>query len=184
MSPIKPASLLVLGLGNRICGDDGIGIDAVELLTRRYVAPPNAVVMDGGTLGLSLLPYLQDARDVILLDAVRADGPPGTFVRISGPDVPAVVQQRLSPHQIGVADLMAGAELLGCPPARLILLGLVPKTIDLGLERTPEVERGLPALVERAVEMACDWGYEFVEKFDYEEIGARRDGTLAARSRL
>jgi hydrogenase maturation protease len=184
MCPTKPVPLLVLGLGNRICGDDGIGIDAVELLSRRYLPPPGALVLDGGTLGLSLLPYLQDSRDVILLDAVRADAPPGTFVRIPGPEVPAVVQQRLSPHQIGVADLMAGAELLGAPPERLLLLGLVPKTIGLGLERTPEVERGVPGLVERAVEEARNWGYEFIEKFHVEEIGARRDGTLAARSRV
>jgi hydrogenase maturation protease len=164
MSRTRPISLLVLGLGNRICGDDGLGITAVERLERLYDCPEGVQVLDGGTLGLSLLPYLEDARDVILVDAVRADAPPGTFVHLEGGEVPPAVYERLSPHQIGVSDLLAGADLLGHSPERLVLLGLVPETLDLSLEHSDAVEREIPALVERIVEEAREWGYELVRK--------------------
>jgi len=68
--------LLVLGLGNVLCGDDGTGVVAVHLLERRYRVPDGVQVLDGGTLGLSLLPYLEQAQQAILVDAIRAEHPP------------------------------------------------------------------------------------------------------------
>lgn len=155
------ASLLILGLGNLLCGDDGLGAVAVERLLDDWNPPLDVDVLDGGTLGLSLLPYLQDARDVILLDAIRADAPAGSFVRLDGDDVGPAVATRLSPHQIGVADLLDGARWLDAYPQRLVLLGLVPASIELGLERSPEVERHLPQLISAAVVEAARLGYVF-----------------------
>lgn len=165
----RPISLLVLGLGNRIWGDDGAGSVAVELLSRRYAAPPGVAFLDGGTLGLSLLPYLEDSREVIILDAIRADAPAGSFVRLTGEEVAPAVRERLSPHQIGVADLLAGVELVGRAPERLVLLGLVPESLEFGLERSPSVEAAIPLLVERAVEEARCWGHELVANDDNDQ---------------
>ena len=162
----RPTALLVLGLGNLICGDDGLGAAAVSLLDRDYEAPDGARVLDGGTLGLTLLPHLEDADDVILVDAILADQPPGSFVRLTGDDVAPAVLHRLSPHQIGVADLLDGARLHGRYPARLVLLGLVPWTLGLGVERSAPVAAGLPDLVERVVEQARSMGHEFVRRSD------------------
>jgi hydrogenase maturation protease len=155
----RPPSLLVLGLGNVLCSDDGVGAVAAARLADQYEVPDDVRVLDGGTLGLSLLPYLQDAADVILLDAIRADAPPGSFVRLDGEEVAPAVANRLSPHQIGVADLLDGARWLDWYPRRLVLLGLVPGSIDLGLERSPDVERNMPGLIEQAVEEAGRLGY-------------------------
>lgn len=154
-------SLLVLGLGNLLCGDDGLGAAAAARLLDEWEPPADAQVLDGGTLGLSLLPYLRDAHDVILLDAIGADAPPGTFVRLDGDDVAPAVATRLSPHQIGVADLLDGARWLDHYPRRLVLLGLVPASIELSLERSMAVERQLPELIATAVEEAGRLGYEF-----------------------
>lgn len=154
-------SLLVLGLGNLLCSDDGLGAIAAGRLAEQYVPPCGARVLDGGTLGLALLPYLEDARDVILLDAIRADGPPGSFVRLDGEEVAPAVTTRLSPHQIGVADLLEGARWVDRYPRRLVLLGLVPATIDLGLGCSPAVEEALPHLMDCAVEEARRLGYVF-----------------------
>ena len=83
--------VLVLGLGNVVCTDDGAGIAAIHKLIREYDLPEGVEALDGGTLGLSLLPLVDRADQVILLDAIRADGPPGTQVRIEGDEVaPAV----------------------------------------------------------------------------------------------
>ena len=157
----KPTSLLVLGLGNLLLEDDGVGSSAVALLNARYVAPAGARVFDGGTLGLALLPYLEDADAVILVDAVRTDAAPGTLVRLDGDEVPPAVATRLSPHQVGVADLLDGARWLGRYPRRLVLVGLVPASMELAVELSAAVAPALPDLVERIVAEAHALGFDF-----------------------
>jgi hydrogenase maturation protease len=154
-------SLLILGLGNSLCSDDGLGVAAVGRLLNEWDVPADASVLDGGTLGLSLLPYLQDAQDVILLDAIRTEAPAGTFVRIHGDDVAPAVATRLSVHQIGVADLLDGARWLDSYPRRLTLLGLVPATMELGLELSTPLQQGLEGLLEETVAEAASLGYVF-----------------------
>jgi len=149
--------VLVLGLGNVVCTDDGAGIAAIHMLIREYDLPEGVVALDG--LGLSLLPLVDSADQVILVDAIRADGPPGTQVRIEGDEVAPAVYERLSPHQIGVADLLAGASLLDRYPDRVLVLGVVPESIELGLERTPAVQASIPELVRRVVDELTTMGY-------------------------
>jgi len=156
--------LLVLGLGNPLCGDDGAGVAAVERLRERWEVPNGARVLDGGTLGLSLLPYLQSARTVILVDAILADAPPGSLVRLSGEDVAPAAVHRLSPHQVGVADLLDGARWLDQYPRRLLLLGLVPASMELAVGLSPRVRPALAGLVARIVEEARAMGFAFREK--------------------
>ncbi len=117
-------------------------------------------MLDGGTLGLSVLPYLQDAKAAILVDAVRTGEAPGTLRRLEKDDVLPVVLQRLSPHQIGVADLLWSAGFLGQIPEPLILLGVVAESIDLRLDLSPAVEASLPGLVEAVVSEAAALGWE------------------------
>lgn len=161
MTTMEGRTLLILGLGNSLCSDDGLGVAAVGRLSREWDVPDNVAVLDGGTLGLSLLPYLQDAQDVILLDAIRTDSPAGTFVRIEGDDVAPAVATRLSVHQIGVADLLDGARMIDSYPSRLSLLGLVPETMELGLELSPPLVQGLEGLLEATVAEAASMGYVF-----------------------
>lgn len=156
--------LLVLGLGNLLCGDDGAGVEAVTRLRERYDAPDGVLALDGGTLGLSLLPYLQNARTVILVDAIGADEPPGTLVRLRGDQVGPAAAQRLSPHQVGVADLLDGARLLGGNPEELVLVGVVPADIELSVERTPAVEARIDDLVEAVFDEAARMGHVFARK--------------------
>ncbi len=157
----KTVPLLVLGLGNLLCRDDGLGVVAVHRLLRSHVPPPGTEVLDGGTLGLSLLPYLEDAEQAILVDAIGIDAPAGTVVRLDGDEVAPAVAARLSVHQIGVADLLEGARWLGHLPRRLVLLGAVPQTIEVGLGLTPSVEAAVPALITRILEEARALGYAF-----------------------
>jgi hydrogenase maturation protease len=175
--------LLVLGLGNVLLEDDGVGSAAVTRLRDYYDSPDGVRVFDGGTLGLSLLPYLDQADALILVDAVRTDDAPGTFVRLDGDDVPPAVATRLSPHQVGVADLLDGARWLDRYPSRVVLLGLVPQSIELGLGLTPAVADGLAGLVERVAAEAAAMGFPFRLKAtaDVAHLGDAADlGRLAA----
>jgi hydrogenase maturation protease len=163
--------LLVLGLGNVLCSDDGLGVMAVSALARGFEWPPDVEVLDGGTLGLALLPYLEEAGAVILVDAIRGDAAPGSFMRLEGADVAPAVEQRLSPHQVGVADLLDGARWLDSYPDRLVLLGLVPATIELGVGCSPAVQAVLPVLVDRLVEEIRGFGFDLVRRVAHEAAG-------------
>lgn len=154
-------ALLILGLGNLLCGDDGAGVVAVEQLERDFVAPEGVLLLDGGTLGLSLLPHLENAERVILVDALAAPEPVGTVLSIRGDAVANASMKRLSPHQIGVADLLTGALLRGHLPPEIRLIGVVPENTELGLGLSPEVLRAIPALVKRVVEEAAALGHPF-----------------------
>jgi hydrogenase maturation protease len=155
----RPLPLLVLGLGNILCSDDGVGVVAVEELRRCYELPEGVTALDGGTLGLALLPHLCEAKAAILLDAVASTAPPGSLVRVRGEDVGAAVATRLSVHQVGVGDLLSAAALQGGLPAELVLLGVVPGTLAVGVELTNEVARAVPELVREAVREAGRLGF-------------------------
>jgi hydrogenase maturation protease len=165
------ADVLVLGLGNVLLGDDGLGAAAIARLERDYRIPSGVRVEDGGTLGLALLDLLTSAKHVILVDAVRTDSPAGTLVRLTGADVIDAVRDRLSPHQVGVADLLDAARLIGRYPASVTLLGLVPDTIDLAVVRSAAVEGALETLVAAIVCEVQRLGYWMVRET---EVADRR----------
>lgn len=155
------AELVVLGLGNSLCGDDGLGVECVARIDKSWEPPPGAALLDGGTLGLQLLGWIADVPALILVDAVRADAPPGSLVRLAGDAVAPAVRERLSPHQIGVADLLDSLRLLGRLPRHLVLIGLVPESLALGDERTEVVRAALPTLVDAVLAEAASLGYAF-----------------------
>ncbi len=164
--------VLVLGLGNVLLGDDGLGAAAVARLERGYCVPPGVRLEDGGTLGLSLLGLLAESDHVILVDAIRADGPPGTLVRLDGADVADAVRDRLSPHQVGVADLLDAARLIDSYPATVTLLGLVPDAIELAVVRSSAVDDGLDDLVAAIVREVETLGYKMAR--GAEAVGLHR----------
>jgi len=151
--------LLILGLGNVLCADDGLGVSAVAELVRCYALPSTVRALDGGTLGLALMSVFDNSQDVILVDAIQADEPPGSLVRLEGEAVAPAVRTRLSVHQIGVADLLEGLRLVGAYPRSLVLLGLVPESLELTLEPSPAIGRNLPLLVESVAAEARRLGH-------------------------
>jgi hydrogenase maturation protease len=172
--------LLVLGLGNALLGDDGVGPAAVALLRERYAVPNGVRILDGGTLGLSLLPYLEEADAVVLIDAIAGDGPPGTLICLEGDEVGPAVAMRLSPHQVGVADLLDGARWLDLYPRRVVLLGLVPHSIELAVGLSPDLSRALPRLVARVIREIGEFGFSLAPRQDDQSLEGIDLGLLVA----
>lgn len=158
------SSLLILGLGNLLCRDDGVGVVAAQVIAETSIIPDGVEVLDGGTLGLALLPYLEDADRAILVDAIQVDAPPGTLVRLEGEEVGPAVAERLSVHQVGVADLIEAARWRGRVPPTLVLLGVVPETTELGVDLSPRVEAALPALLASVRAEARSLGFPLVPR--------------------
>ena len=133
------AKVLVLGVGNLVMGDDGVGIRVVQQLQREYSFPEGVELVDGGTLGLDLLPMLEGRSHLIMVDAVETGKEPGTCVRLSGDELPVALETRVSPHQMGLKDLLSVARLMGQAPGEMVLIGVQPGSIQLGTELTREV---------------------------------------------
>jgi hydrogenase maturation protease len=156
--------LLILGLGNLLCSDDGVGAFVAGAIAEPRRAPEGVLVLDGGTLGLSLLPYLEDAEQAILVDAIQADAPPGTIVRLEGDEVGPAVAARLSVHQVGVSDLIEAARWRGTVPPTLVLLGVVPETIELGVGLSAPVRAAAGDLLRLVCDEARRLGYPLEPK--------------------
>jgi hydrogenase maturation protease len=140
---------VVLGVGNVIMGDEGLGVRCAEWLETRV--PPNVVVIDGGTSTHELLGELENLDLLVIVDAVATANPPGTLVRLEGDRIPSAFSNKLSPHQHGINDLLANLALLGRSPKRIVLFGVQPKTIALGMELTPEIAAVIPTLGQRVL---------------------------------
>lgn len=140
-------SVVVLGIGNILVQDEGLGVHAVRALMERDL-PAGVEVIDGGTLGIELLPIVEDAQSLILIDAARFAGSPGEIRALRGDELTGSYGGHVSPHQAGAADLIAVARLTGTLPERCTLFGIQPVTTGFGLELSPTVSTALPALIE------------------------------------
>jgi len=149
---------LVLGLGNVLLSDEGVGVHVVRLLRERYRFPQEVEILDGGTLGLDLLPYVEDADRLLIVDAVQIDTPPGTVVRLVGDEIPAVLSLKYSPHQMGLSDLLAVARLRGHLPAEIVLWGVQPASLEVGLDLSPAVAAQVESLVQNVLAELQRWG--------------------------
>lgn len=159
MSDYPRPGTTVLGIGNPIMGDDGIGIVLLEKLMAAGLERPGRLVefIDGGTIGMSLLPIVEDAGSLLVLDAVAAADPPGTLVHLTGDQLPRLLLAKLSPHQVGLLDVLACARLSGMEPERIAVVGLTPGDVDLRVGLTPGVAAGVPQAVALAQRVLRTW---------------------------
>ena len=145
-----PGRIRVIGVGNILLKDEGVGIHLVRELEKLEL-PAGVEVIDGGVAGLQLLDYLDGARKVIFVDAAALGGQPGDIARFTPGEVASANAPGLSLHQTGIAEVLSLATALGkCPP--VVIFGIQPKEIDWGLEMSPEVRASLGRLVEMVLQ--------------------------------
>ncbi|MGD9171957.1 MAG: HyaD/HybD family hydrogenase maturation endopeptidase [Candidatus Thiodiazotropha sp.] len=138
---------LVIGMGNVLMQDEGVGVRAVEELQSRYHIPDGMEIVDGGTAGMELFEPMRQADILIIADAVNTGAPYGSLVRIANDEIPAFFQTKLSNHQLGVSDLLALLSLKGEMPEQVIIIGMVPHSLENRLGLTPEAAEGLEGMV-------------------------------------
>lgn len=154
----------VVGVGNILLSDEGLGVRAVERLLSLYDMPPNVSVIDGGTLGLDLLPFIEGVSLLLIIDALRGGKTPGTITILRGEEVPAFLGVRLSPHQIGIEEVLSTSKLLGIEPKKTIIIGVEPKELGVGLTLSKEIEIRLDEVVKLAIKELRDNGFEPIMK--------------------
>lgn len=146
-------NILILGIGNILWADEGFGVRVAQALEQAYAFPPSVRVLDGGTQGLALMPQVQQAEVLIILDAVDFQLPPGTLVELHDADVPAYLgAKKMSLHQVSFQEVLALCQLLGNCPAKLCLVGVQPAVLeDYGGSLSPVVREQMPAAMERVL---------------------------------
>lgn len=143
----SPPNVVVLGIGNALRTDEGIGSHAIKQLQSLTDLPADIQLLDGGTLGLDLLHYIDNCRALIVIDAIDAGKPAGTVLRMENEQIPAELVQKLSMHQAGLSDLLGILRLRGQEIPHLILVGIQPASFDWGLELSATVAASLDLLV-------------------------------------
>ncbi|HXP96767.1 MAG TPA: HyaD/HybD family hydrogenase maturation endopeptidase [Telmatospirillum sp.] len=131
--------IVVLGIGNVRMSDEGIGVHAVKALQERYLLPERVKVIDGGAAGMELLPEIEDASLLIVIDAVRVGMPPGTVVCMEDDEVAAFFKTKLTPQQVGLSDILATLHRSGRGPLEATLIGVQPDCLDMTMALSPKV---------------------------------------------
>lgn len=149
---------VVVGLGNPLMGDDGIGLAALERL-RHYAFLPMVELVDGGTWGMNLLPIVEDAHRLLLLDAINVNAQPGALVVLERDQLPRYLSTKISPHQVDLSDVLALAELRGHLTPYTVAIGLQPERIEMVAGLTAGVERQLDRMVAAALSRLAEWGH-------------------------
>jgi len=139
--------ILILGIGNLLLKDEGIGVHVVQRMMNMSL-PPDVDVMDGGTMGMNLVYYIEGRKKVIVIDAVLMDDPPGTIYRFTGKDLEEQSGRLFSAHDINFVHVLKNAAFFGNKPEEVVFIGIKPGEISEGLELTPVIEERIPKIIE------------------------------------
>jgi hydrogenase maturation protease len=152
------AQVTLIGLGNLLLKDEGAGIHAVRYIEEHCEVPPGLEIVDGGTSGLDLLPFIEGRDRVLFVDAVNFRREPGYIGELNNSEIPAFFQIKSSLHHLGLADVLAAAQLLDTLPPEICLIGIQPHTLKPGLELSETLQARLDAFLEAIFAKLRAWG--------------------------
>lgn len=155
---------VVLGVGNPLMGDDGLGIAAVAQLRDRWQDAPGVMIVDGGTWGMNLLPIIEQARRLLIIDAIDRGLEPGSSIVLERDEIPRYFGRTLSPHQLDLREVLALAELRGNLPRETIAIGIQPDRLEVSLDLSSVVATGLPGLLSDVDDLLRRWGHVAAEQ--------------------
>ncbi len=147
----------IIGLGNILLKDEGVGVHAVNAIKGRYSFSPEVEIIDGGTLGLDLLHFFEGKDRILILDAVDFRKEPGYIGVLDDEAIPSALFAKLSVHHIGLSDVLFAAKLLGFTPSKLRLIGIQPESMEVGLEMTDCISGKMDRIIEMVIQTLKEW---------------------------
>jgi hydrogenase maturation protease len=145
----------VIGVGNILLKDDGIGVRVAEYIKEKKLLPPQIDIVDGGTGGLQLMPMIKDEDCLIIIDAVKGGDRPGSIYRFTIDDIPVHIAQKTSLHELGLQEVFALMDLSeGKRPETVIIIGIEPGEVNYGMELSPELKAAVPKVAKIVVDEA------------------------------
>ena len=156
-------NILVMGVGNALMQDDAVGTHVTDTLRASPDTPPNLDIIDGGTIGLSLLPQLEDADAVVIVDAAEIGSEPGTMRLFRDEEIDKQLSgKRRTVHEVALVDLFSAAAIRGRMPAHRVLVAIQPECTEWGVDLTPAVQDAVPVACTAILELAEQWLQEEV----------------------
>lgn len=166
--------VLIMGIGNVLWADEGFGVRCIEHLAGQWTLPEGVTLLDGGTQGLYLLPFLEEAKTLIVFDAVDYGLEPGTMKIVEGDEVPRFMgAKKMSLHQTGFQDVIATAQLMGYCPETLLLIGCQPEELE-------DYGGGLRAVVAAQIEPAVQVALDRLAQMGLTVVPGRTESNLLA----
>nr|WP_282555922.1 MULTISPECIES: HyaD/HybD family hydrogenase maturation endopeptidase [Providencia] len=156
--------ILVLGVGNILLSDEGIGVRIVEALEQRYHLPECVEVLDGGTAGMELIGPMADRDHLIIADVVLSSQKAGSILVLRDDEVPALFTRKISPHQLGLSDVLSALHLTDEFPQRLTLVGVVPESLEPHIGLTATGLAALEPALQKVIEVLRSEGLEIIAK--------------------
>ena len=150
--------ILVLGVGNILLSDEGIGVRIVEALEQRYHLPECVEVLDGGTAGMELIGPMADRDHLIIADVVLS------ILVLRDDEVPALFTRKISPHQLGLSDVLSALHLTDEFPQKLTLVGVVPESLEPHIGLTATGQAALEPALQKVIEVLRSEGLEIIAK--------------------
>lgn len=144
--------------------DEGVGVHAVRYLEAHYEIPPGLEVVDGGTFGLDLLPYIENRDRVLFVDAVNFRKDPGYIGVLQNQEIPALFGVKDSLHHLGLMDVLAVGQLLGVAPREICLIGIQPLSLETGLDLSKLLHEKLELLLSRIIAKLQEWGLTLTQR--------------------
>jgi hydrogenase maturation protease len=144
--------------------DDGIGLEALRALQEGWAFDPHVELVDGGTWGMNILHFIEGAKRVLLVDAIRAGAEPGALVILERDELPRYLSTKISTHQIDLREVLAVAEFRGTLPADTVAIGVQPDRVEMSAQLSPVVRDRLDQLVARVIERLQTWGHAASQK--------------------
>ncbi|BCB96679.1 hydrogenase 2 maturation protease [Dissulfurispira thermophila] len=155
-------NIALIGLGNILLKDEGVGVHVANTIKQRYTFSPDVEVIDGGTMGLDLLPLLEGRDKVLIVDAVDFAKEYGYISIIENEAIPSILNSKLSVHHINLSDVLFAAKLMDILPPEICLIGIQPKSIDVGLDMTDEINEKIETLIDAVIKKLNEWSVECV----------------------
>ena len=157
-------SIVVLGVGNILLTDEGLGVHVVEDLKANYTFTPQISLIDGGTMGMELLTYMRGMKKILLIDAVNGGEAPGTIYEFPHHELEQYFTDHISVHEVGMQDILRIRAIQENPLEDAIVIGVEPESLEVGFEPSAPVQKALPEVKERVLRVLREWGVQIEPK--------------------
>lgn len=156
--------ITVLGVGNILLTDEGLGVHIINQLKEEYIFPPEVQLLDGGTMGMELLSYMRNTEYLLLVDAIKGGQEPGTVYEFQHEDTENYFTDHISVHEVGMQDILRIRTLQEDPLKDAVVIGAEPASLELGFEVSPMVAPHMDEIKARVIKQLKKWNVEVTKR--------------------